>query len=444
MNQHSIMVVPDRSVGAISYRPETSIRKHSRIAYVAMAILGFLFLLGAGIVPIGGAVIGSGHLGVESRVKRIAHPTGGVVSEILVKDGDRVRRGQALLRLDNDVGSVSADLTGQSVEQLLAQKARLEAQRDGLSEVIFPEALTSRNSESAKAALAAQKRLFELQRTETAGTQAQLQERVRQLNEQISGYRAQIAAVRKQQRLIEPERQGIEELWKKRLVTIGRRNELERTAADMTGTIGSLEAQIAQTQGRIAETREQMITLRQTVRTQAGTDLAQVNSALADQQIKSVSAGELSDRNTLRAPYDGVIDKLDVTSVGDVVSPATTIMEIVPDSDRLVVEAVIRPSDVDRVYRGQDARVRFPLLSMQATPDVNGTVDFVSAERTVDKESGASYYRVRVKLDGTKLSREHLKLKPGMPVEVFLSTGSRSMLSYITKPLQDQFARAFR
>jgi HlyD family type I secretion membrane fusion protein len=444
MSQQAIMVLPGNVGGIAPYEPGQSIRKNSRVAYIAMAVLGVVFLLGAGVVPIGGAVIGSGRLGVESRVKRIAHPTGGVVSQILVKDGAHVRRGQVLIRLDNDVGSLSLDLTGQSVEQLLAQKARLEAQRDGMPAIAFPEALTRRNSESARAAMASQQRLFELQRMEQAGTQAQLQERIKQLNEQISGYRAQIASVQRQQALIEPERRGVQELWEKKLVTINRMNQLERSAADLSGSLGSLQAQIAQSQGRIAETREQVITLQQTARSQAGSELAQVMSALADQQIRNVSAGEVSDRSTIRAPYDGVVDKLDISSVGDVITPAVTIMEIVPDRDRLVVEASINPADVDRVYAGQEARVRFSLLSTQATPDIAGTVSFVSAESVTQKETGVSYYRIRITLDGGALTKERLALKPGMPAEVFIATGSRSMLSYLTKPFQDQFARAFR
>lgn len=444
MNQLPVIDVSNAHLVVADYDPHVSMRRHRGYALAFLAILIFGFGLAAAVVPIGGAVIGSGQLGVESRIKRIAHPSGGIISEIRVKDGDRVRRGQILMRLDTAVSGINADLSGQSVEQLLAQRARLEAERDGLSTIRFPSELTGSSNASARLAMADQWRIFQTKGREQGGLRAQLNDRINQLSQQISGYQSQIHALQQQQVLLKPEREGVRELWEKDLVTINRLNQLERTSVDMDGSIASLQAQIAQTQARISETREQIIGLAQTQRTQAGAELTQVVSALNEEQVRNASANDQFERSIIRAPYNGVVDKLAFSTLGDVITPAETIMEIVPDSDDLVVEAAISPMDIDRVRRGQRARLRLSAFNQQTTPEINGTVSFVSAERTSNKDTGASFYRVRVTLDEKEVKQAKLQLRPGMPVEAFIATGSRSMLSYITKPLRDQLSRAFR
>ncbi len=422
----------------------TIIRKHTRQSLLAVGLLFASLFIGAAIVPIGGAVIGSGQLNVETSVKRIAHPVGGVISQIRVRDGDRVRKGDLLVRLDATVSGARADLTGRTVDQLLAQKARLEAELEGRDELRFPAALSVRADENARAAMQSERRLFSLRRTERNGLRSQLRQRVVQLEKQIEGYGAQISSLQKQQILIEPEREGVDKLWKKGLVTINRRNQLERTAADLEGSIAALQASIAGARARITETREQIIQIEQSARADAAMEMAQISNSLNDQQVENVSASDMLDRSEIRAPYDGVIDKMAFASIGDVVQPAQTIMEIVPDSDRLLVESRIRPADIDQVQNAQISRVHFTSYASPQTPVLEGKVVFISAERTTERETGASYYRVRVRLDPKDVAKQKLTLVPGMPVDVFIATGSRSMLSYLIKPLSDQFSRAFR
>ncbi|OYW45767.1 MAG: secretion protein HlyD [Sphingomonadales bacterium 32-68-7] len=441
MNQMSVVSAPP-SEDAESEQQQSLARSRKR-AYAALAVLFFGLFLAAALIPIGGAVIGQGQLGVESRIKQISHPTGGVISGIYVRDGDRIRAGQLLMRLDTTVSGVSADLSAQTVDQLTAQRGRLTAEREGRGSIAFPPELLARDDPSAQAAMASERRLFTLRAQERAGLRSQLNERIHQLNEQIAGYRSQIGALQRQKVLIEPERQGIRELWEKDLVTIGRVNQLERTAADLDGSIGALEASIAQTRARISETQEQIISINERARAEAGSELAQVTAALNEQRVREASAGDTFDRSAIRAPYDGVVDKLAFATVGGVVPAAQTIMEIVPTQDALVVEAAISPADIDRVRIGQDTRVRLSAFSTQSTPEIPGKVIFVSAERAVNRDTGESFYRVRVRMDEGAVARERLALKAGMPAEVFISTGSRSMLSYVTKPLRDQFARAF-
>ncbi|WP_375401983.1 HlyD family type I secretion periplasmic adaptor subunit [uncultured Sphingomonas sp.] len=430
--------------GVAPYDPDRNIKSKLRLSLIAIAILVFGLGAAAAFVPMGGAVLGSGQVGVESRVKRIAHPTGGIISAIYVKTGDRVKKGDILMRLDDTVTGADAQLSGLSVDQLLAQRARLEAERLGVAGMGVPPELRGSTDAGARKALADEQKLFAIRRGEQAGMRAQLDARIRQYGQQIAGYRAQIDALQKQTALIEPERRGVKELWDKDLVTISRLNQLERTQVDFQGSIGALQAQIAQTEARITEAREQIIQLGESRRSEAGTQLAQVNGTLNQQQVRSVSAGDTFDRSVIRAPYSGAIDKVAFATIGDVVRPAETIMEIVPDDDRMVVEAMVSPADIDQVRSGQRARIRFSAFSSTATPEIEGEVAVVAPERTTQAETQQSFYAVRVEIDERALSRERqMKLVAGMPAEVFIETGNRSMLSYLTKPLRDQFARAF-
>ena len=415
----------------------------SRALKIGGALFALLVLL-AIIVPIGGAVLGQGTVGVESRVKRIAHPFGGVIAQILVANGEHVQKGQLLMRLDDRVTGADATYASLTVEQLLAQRARLEAERLGANRIAFPPELTTANTPSAAKAMTDEARLFELRRTEEAQLRAQLTAREAQLNQQIAGTSAQIAALERQRQLIEPERRGVKELWDKDLVTINRLNEMERTAADIDGRIAALSANIAQTRAQITETQERRVQLGQSRRVEAGTELARVLGALNEQQVKNVAAGDMAARSEIRAPYAGTVEKIAFAAIGDVVRPAEPIMEIVPDSDAMVVEAMIRPGDIDQVRKGQKARVRFTAFNLPSTPEIAGRVTYVATDRSQDAEGRNAFYMVRIAIDQRALRREDLILRSGMPADVHIETGSRSMLSYIIKPLRDQFARAFR
>jgi HlyD family type I secretion membrane fusion protein len=414
-----------------------------RLMFIVTGLLGIL-ILAAAFFPIGAAVIGTGQVGVESRVKRIAHPTGGVITEIAVINGQHVAKGQLLMRLDDKVTGADAAYTNLSVEQLLAQRARLEVERLGSGKIIFPLELINAGTDTARKAVADEQHLFTIRASEQAGIRAQLLSRVEQYKQESAGLEAQIAALEQQRSLIAPERQSVKELWDKQLVTINRMNELERTSANIDGNIASLHAQIAQSRARITETKEQSIQLGDTRRSQAGVELAQVNTALNQQRVRSVAANDQQIRSEIRAPYAGIIEKIAFAAIGDVVKPAEPIMEIVPDRDQMVVEAMVSPADIDQVRWGQKARIRFSAFNRQATPEIKGQVVYVASDRSTDPEGKTSFYMVRVAVDLAALNAEGLKLRGGMPAEVYIETGNRSMLSYITKPIRDQFARSFR
>lgn len=425
--------------------PQEALRRNVRIGVIAVVAL-LLGVFGvAALIQITGAVIGYGEVSVESRVKKIAHPTGGVIAAVLVREGDRVAKGQPLMRLDTTVSGVSASTSGETLEQLLARRARLTAERDGAAAVVWPAELTGSRSPSAQLALAEEGRLFAIRRMARINEQAQFAERVRQTQQQITSLEAQLSAARQQSALIEPERAGVKKLWDKGLVTLNKVNQLERTAVDLEGGAASLRAQIAQARAHIAEIRQSSLQLDQTARSTAGAELAQTTAELNEQQVRKVAAGDTYDRSIVRAPSAGVVDKLAYATIGGVVPPAQTILEIVPDEDRMVVEARVGTAEIDQLHVGQQAMLRFSAFNLQTTPEIEGKLTRIAPERTVDERSGQSFYTVRVEADEAQLRRlGGLKLVPGMPVEAFIQTGDRSLLSYVTKPLRDQLSRSFR
>ena len=433
----------ERPRGSVDF--ESTMRSNSRRAMLLFGLLIVVFFVSMVLIPIGGAVVASGQVGVESRIKRIAHPNGGVIANIYVSNGDAVKEGDPLLRFDDNVSGTTSELSSLTVVQLLAQRARLDAERLGHSSVTFPQVLINSTEPGAREAMTDERRLFITRRNEQTQLRAQLASRVVQYRREISGYNAQITALQKQQALIGPELEGVRDLWDRNLVTLSRLNQLERTGADIEGSVASLQAQIAQAQARISETNEQVIQLAETRRAEAGSQLSQINSVLNEQQVRSVTADDTQRRTLVRAPYDGVVDKLAFNTIGDVIRPAETIMEIVPDRDRLLVEVAVSPVDIDRVAIGQETRIRFTAFSNTATPEIGGRIIHVAPERTDNPETGASFYAARVSVDAAELrDNPEIALRPGMPADVFIQTGSRPMISYITKPLQDQFARAFR
>ncbi|MFL9840005.1 HlyD family type I secretion periplasmic adaptor subunit [Sphingomonas sp. ST-64] len=433
-------VEPERPEGA-----DDRLRRRTRHAFALIAVLLFGLFGLAAFLQIGGAVIGSGEVVVDSSVRVVSHPTGGVLRDVLVRNGDRVRQGQVLVRLDTTVTEIGSQSASTGLDQLLARRARLEAERDGAAVLRFPSELTGNGDARTQEVIAREKGLFDLRRAELVGTLALLRQRIEQLDSEIAGYRVQIDATERQLVLIEPELEGLRRLHEKQLVTINRLNSAERAAVQLEGSKAALQSNIAQARARISETREQILNVTKNMRSDAATQLADVIAQINEQQVRVASTADAVARSDVRAPQSGTVDKIAFTTVGSAVPPAQPILQIVPDRDTLVVEARIRPQDVDQVRTGQDARVTFSGLDRQTTPDIPGTVIFVSPELTRDDRTGMSFYRIRVRIDGAVATRNTpVALKAGMPAEVFVATGERSMLSYLVKPMIDQIRYAFR
>jgi HlyD family secretion protein len=416
---------------------------------IGLAVLGLVFggVGGwAATTSLSGAVIAGGQVVVETNVKKVQHPTGGVVGEILVRDGDRVRAGDLLIRLDETVTRANLAMISKQLDQLEARQARLEAERDGADAIKIPATLASRRNEPGVAeVLAGERTLFEARRTAMAGQRAQLTERVAQLREEIRGLEAQVMAKRKQIGLINQELEGVEKLYRQNLVPITRLTALQREASRLDGEEGQLIAQIATSKGKIAETELQIIQLGQELRREVAGELREVLSKIGEFAERKVTAEDQLKRIEVRAPQDGFVHQLSVHTVGGVINPAEPIMMIVPQADTLVIEARIAPQDIDQVHPGQPVGLRFSTFNRRTTPELKGTIARVAADLTREAQTGATYYTARIKISDEELKKlEGNALLPGMPVEAFIETGSRTALSYLVKPFEDQLARAFR
>jgi len=422
-----------------------------RYMVAGIAMVGFVtFVIGgwAATSELSGAVMGQGVVVVDSSVKKVQHPTGGVVAELRVREGDRVNAGDVLVRLDETQTLANATIITKSFDELLARQSRLETERDNGDQIIFPKILLERardvDSEAARA-IAAERSLFDLRRQSRGGQKAQLKERTAQLQEEIKGYVGQAAAKEKEVNFVHQELAGVRTLWEKNLVPIARLTALERDTARLEGERSQLAGMTAQAKGKIAEIELQIIQVDQDLRTEVGKDLIEARSKISEVAERKTAAVDQLDRIDIRAPQSGRVHQLAVHTVGGVIAPGEQIMLVVPDADALAVEVKIAPKDIDQVYVGQTASMRFAAFDQKTTPEIDGAVSLISADLTQDQRTGASYYNTRVLPKAEELARlGAAKLVPGMPVDVFIKTSGRTALSYLIKPLRDQAGRAFK
>ena len=439
------MFRPDADTDAQSDPGAERLRRRTRLAFILIAALVVGCFGLAATLQVGGAVVGSGEVAVESSVKTIAHPTGGVLTAVLVRDGDHVTKGEALMKFDVGVSSVGMESASLGLAQMRARRARLEAERDGAGSIQFPPELTTNPDAKARDAMLREQRVFALRQRERSGTITLLGQRVRQYQDQIGSYDAQIAALDQQMILVEPELAGLRKLHDQQLVTINRLNEMERTAVQMRGSKAALQSNIAEARARISEASEQILNVDKQMRSEAATQLAEVVGQVNDQQVRVASTSDTFDRSVIRAPQSGTVDKIAFLTIGSAVPPNQPMMQIVPDRDNLVVDAKIRPQDVDQIRIGQPTRITFSGLNRQTTPDIPGTLTFVSPDLTTDQRTGSSFYRIKVRVDAKALAKApQVVLKAGMPAEVFVQTNDRSILSFLFKPLLDQIRYAMR
>ncbi len=429
-------------------RADSSASIHRHIV-VGCAVVAFLAVgLGgwASTAEISGALIAPGSLVVDSNVKKVQHPTGGVVGEVRVREGDHVKAGDILVRLDETVTRANLAIVTKGLTELYARRARLAAERDGAETVGVPKELADRvDDPDVQEALASERKLFELRRKARLGQKDQLQQRIKQLNEQIAGLTAQQDAKAKEMSLIDQELQGVRDLWAKNLVQINRLTSLEREAARLQGERGQLIASAAEAKGKIVETQLQIIQVDQELSSDVAKELREIDSKIGEYVERKITAEDQLKRTDLRAPQDGVVFQSTVNTVGGVIAAGDTVMLIVPAADNLLVEAKVEPKDIDQVQFGQPVVLRFSAFNTRTTPELNGKVVRIAADTTVDQRTGQSYYLVRIAMTAEQIKRlGDVKLSPGMPVEAFIQTGDRTMISYLVKPLRDQLMRSFR
>jgi HlyD family secretion protein len=397
-----------------------------------------------------GAVVASGTVVVESSVKKVQHPTGGVVGQILVKEGDQVEAGQVVLRLDDTVTKATLAGWRSQLDLFMSREARLLTERDGGNEIVFPKELIARHDEPAVAsAIAGEEKLFDSRKTVLTGQRAQLRERIAQTKEEIRGLVAQQEAKESELDLIGKELVGVADLYGKNLVSISRYTLLQRDQARLQGERGALIASIARARGKISETELQIIQLDQDFRSDVLKDLREAQGRIAEFRERVTAAEDQLMRVDLRAPRTGIVHRLAVHTVGGVIGNGETLMQIVPRADELVVEGKVGPSDIDQVATGAKAVVRIMAGNVRVTPQIFGQVSRVSADLASEQEQSSgqppqAYYTVRISLSAEEIARlGDLRLLPGMPAEIFIQTHERTLLQYLLKPLREQIARTF-
>ncbi len=400
----------------------------------------------AAMTEVSGAVVISGLLVVDTNVKKVQHPTGGVVKELLVRDGDRVPAGNVLVRLDETVTRANLAIVLKSLDELAARHARLEAERDGTESISFPDSLARRGNEpDVERVVTSERKLFEFRRIARLGQKSQLRERVAQLNEEIRGLVGQASAKEQEVELIHQELKGVRELWRKHLIPISRLIALEREAVRLDGDRNHLIASAAQAKGKITETELQIIQIDQELRSEVSKELREIQAKTAELVERRVAADDQLTRVDIRAPQDGVVHQLAVHTVGGVITASETLMVVVPEGDALTVEARVFPHDIDQLRGGQKTVLRFSAFNQRVTPEINGMLKLISADISQDQKTGAFYYLVRIIIPPEEVARlGAVKLVPGMPVDAFIQTDPRTIISYLVKPLQDQIAKAFR
>ena len=420
------------------------------LGLISMAIFIGGFSAWSFFAPLAEAAIAEGVISVEGEHRVIANQEGGSVQELLVHDGDHVRAGQVLIRMNDAQASATAETAKAQRWTLLAQLARLDSESAGDSKIQFqPELLAAaggRGLDAARAAnaMSVQRALFEAR---TVGLNSQisvLQDRIDQQLAVISSAEQQQRATQQQLDLIQREVDVKQTLLSKGLARLSEVLDLQRSQAALNGTLGDLAGQIQRAHATIAESRSSMRQTRDQRLQDVSDDRRDARSKLNETEDNLRAAQDVAVRRDIVAPEDGTILSMRVFNVGAVVKPGDTVMELVPSRDRLVAQANLSPNDIDVVYPGLDAQIRLPAFKQRLVPFVSGRVIFVASDVTTDEKTKTDYYKMQILVDRDQLDHlPNVHLTPGMPVEAMVQLGERSFFHYITQPIRDSFHRAF-
>lgn len=434
----------ENGVSLAGFPPEPSLRGRLLIGVCAV-FFGVFGIFGWSVMAsISGAIIAGGQVIVESDPKKVQHQQGGIVGEINVRNGARVKAGDVLVKLDETLSRTNLAQVVSQLMQLMGRRSRLEAERDARDTLILPADFNRFGPEAADIAQAEQRLLHELRASRDA-QKRQLLERIGQFEREIEGLKAQGEAKIKESSYIAQELKGVEELFRKNLVPIAKLMQLQREAARLNGDSGALVASIAKSRGQIAEINMQLITIDQVARTEANKELREVEASISQLAERRIAALDILNRVDIRAPQSGFVHEASVHTIGGVIAPGETIMLIIPDADKLSIEVRISPADIDQVHIGQKATLRLSAFNQRTTPEVAGQLTRIAADLTREVQTGAMYYVARLAIDEAEFSKlKGLVLLPGMPIEAFIETGERTPFSYFAKPITDAFARAFR
>lgn len=415
----------------------------SGLALIAVAFGGIL--LWSTLAPIAKGVVAPGTIVVDSNRKTIANLEGGIVAEILVRDGDHVKAGDVLLRLDEVTSQAQRDVLYGQFLTAKAMEARFVAERDGAKTINFPAELQGPGDNGRNIAIrASEEDVFKTRRDALSGQLSIYEQRIKQLDEQMKGLEAQVTANTQQIDLIDNELEGLQQLFEKGYASKTRLLQLQRERAELDGNRGNYMSEISKSKQAVGEARLQIIQIRKNFEEDVAKGLQEAKARIFDLQDRLTSANDQLSRREVKAPSDGFIVGSRVHTVGGVVRAGDPLVELVPDKDELIIEAQVSPIDIDVVQVGMQSEIRFSALSQRHVPTLMGTVLGVSADAAVDQR-GARFYVARVRVDEKELVKlDGQKLVPGMPAEVLMKAGEHSIIAYLMMPLADGFFRAFK
>ncbi len=422
----------------------TSTRKIALAAYGTLAAFVLAFGVWGVTAPLDGAAIASGVVAAAGKNLAIQHLEGGNIDEVLVREGDRVKAGAALYKLDQTVPQSQLNRLTKAKSSFEARASRLKAERDGETTLVFSPELQNSKDPDIIEIISEQSNDFLTGLRRHESEISILQQRVSALEDSISGLDAQKKAADDQLAIVADEISRKRKLLDKGLTDRSQFTALMRNQAELLGQIGSATSDIASAKTQIGEAKQQIERATTQRVEQASKDLTDVRRQEADFEEQIIAAKSVLDRTVVTAPVDGIVIRLNINSKGSVVRPGETMLELLPTTSDLIVEAKMDPRQVDSIRIGQDARLRFVALNTRSTPEVAGQVTFISPDRLIDEGTRQPYYTVRLRID--KLPKEITpdQVFPGMPVEAFISTGDRTFAEYLVRPLTDSFSRAFR
>ncbi|SFG94153.1 HlyD family secretion protein [Palleronia marisminoris] len=415
---------------------------------VTGVILAGLLVAGAGgwaaTAKLTGAIIAQGVVTVDEELKAIQHRDGGIVREISVREGDSVKEGQVLIRLEDAQTKAELSIIRSQLVENQIRRSRLLAERDGLVTIEFPDNLDEAQVETASLVLG-ETRLFEGNTKSRESQKQQLELSIRQIHDEIQGLEAQRASKDEEIVLVAGEVTKMKTLSDKGLLEESRLTAVDRERARLAGEAGEVSAELARAAARISEVRLKILAIDEDARTEAQRELSQVETRLSELRDREMAAQDRLSRIDIRAPITGSVNEVMVHTIGGVVTPAEVLVTIVPDDADLTVEVKLAPMSIDQVDEGHPARMRFTSFNQRITPELFGKVVHVSPATTIDPATGQSYFAAQIDVSDAELAKlPSRRLLPGMPVEVYVQTEERTALSYLAKPVTDQFSRAMR
>ncbi|WP_116364639.1 HlyD family type I secretion periplasmic adaptor subunit [Parahaliea mediterranea] len=431
--------------GVVNGAPlDTSDTRYRRIGAAIVFVVFVVFGGWAALAPLDSAALAPGVVTVKNYRKTLQHLEGGIVDEIRVREGQMVGEGDALIVLDATQFRAEREVLRGQYIALRALESRLLAERDALAAVVYPADFLALDDPRVASAIAGQNEIFSARMSANSGERQVLEQRVEQLQSQIAGVEAVRDSNARLLASYESEIKDLQSLQERGFTGKQRLTEVQRAYASLVGENAEALSEIAANRIRIGETQLQIIQLERYQRSEVVDELEGIQSRLFDVNERLRAVEDKVARAVIRAPVSGVVLGLAVHTVGGVVRPGTPLMDIVPEQQQLMVDAEISPVDIDRVQTGGRARIRFSAFKSASTPIAEGRVVSISADRLVDASSGEPYYLAQVEVDPDSLARmAGLRLVPGMPAEVLINTGSRTLLQYLMQPASNVMARSF-